>query len=411
MNCKCPCHAAERERPCCQCGRRPPCACPPKRRCCGEPEPRPAPDTPPPGWQPGDPRPTRPVVPPNATEAELQQLLKDAVTQLIAEGSTPKGPRFGARKDEYLPYLVVRAFGGDHGARTISVPFWESPDIFIAPNLAVDDAPPLPPTLGGLAQAGAPNTIWAHVWNIGRAPVVNARVEFYWFDPSLGFSRDSANLIGVAHVDLGDGSSGRAHTYVKCPVTWYPRFVNGGHECLVVRCFDPLLDPLGDSTGPNSFAAWDDRHIGQRNIHVQDVSSPGVVQIALRLGCAVSPGPATIEVVPARVTDVTWLSVLAGRNDHHLRDAKTVTEVYGLMYPTPLRSPDKRPDLISSRAADLPKGLLRQRIDFERGCDELETIFFARVDGLQKGDCRIFRVQQHAGGRLAGGFTVILRKR
>jgi hypothetical protein len=390
----------------------PPCKCPPKRHCCGEPEPQAQPEVPPPGWKPGDPRPGPTPFSPNATEAELQQQVNDAIQDLIAQSSTPKGPAFGPRKDEFLPYLVVRAFGGDHGARPTSVPFWESPDVFIAPSVVPDDAPPLPTTRGGIAQAGAPNTLWAHVWNIGRAPVINARVEFYWFDPSLGFSADAANFIGVAHVDLGDRNSGRSHTVVKCPVAWYPRFVNGGHECLVVRCFEPILDPLGDSLGPNSFAAWDDRHIAQRNIHVQDVSSPGIIQIALRLGCAAPPGPATIEVVPVLVRDMPWLTFLAGRNDHGYRDAKSAQEGFGLIFPTPLRSPEQRPDLTAIKStSDLPKGILSRRIGFQRGCDELETIFFARVDGLQRGECRMYRVQQHVGGRLIGGYTAILRKK
>lgn len=106
-----------------------------------------------------------------------------------------------------------------------------------------------------------------------------------------------------------------------------------------------------------------------------------------------------------------WLAFLAGRHDHGYVDPKSVQEVFGLMYPTPLRSPEQRPDLSTVKSAsDLPKGLLRRRIAFERGCDELETTFFARVEGLKRGECRMYRVEQHIGGRLIGGYTAILRK-
>jgi hypothetical protein len=337
----------------------------------------------------------------------LVKLFNQAVIDLTRPGggSTGRDPQFGPRKDEYLPYLVVRAFGGDRGARTISVPFWESPDIFVAPNLSAEVAPPAPTTRGGLAQASAPNTLWAHVWNLGRAPVVNARVEFYWCDPTVGISSDPSQLIGVAHVDLGDRNSGRAHTIVKCPTSWVPTFLNGGHECLIVRCFEPLTDPLGN----NPWSPWDDRHVGQRNIHVVNAASPAVAQIALRLGCAAPPGPVTLEVRRVRAADVGWLSVLAGKRATGMRDAASVREVVGLMYPTPLRGVSDRPKLadITPKAAE---GLLRRRIEFERGCDELEAVFYVSVDGLQPGECRIYRIQQLASGRITGGYTVILRK-
>ena len=48
------------------------------------------------------------------------------------------------------------------------------------------------------------------------------------------------------------------------PDAWVPTFVNGGHECLVVRVWDETSDGLG--TPP-----WDaslNRHVAQRNIHV-----------------------------------------------------------------------------------------------------------------------------------------------
>ncbi|MEA2326935.1 MAG: hypothetical protein QOE68_1894 [Thermoanaerobaculia bacterium] len=393
---------------CCRCFASHPtsCSCGEHRRCCGDPEPpRNPPGPSPPGWKPGDKPPANPFAGVK-NDAEIPKAFQQAVIDLLAGGGAggTNAPPFGPRKNEYLPYLVVRAFGGDRGARPTSVPFWESPDIFIAPNLAADAAPPLPTTRGGLAQAGAPNTLWAHVWNLGRAPVYNARVEFYWFDPTLGFGGASANLIGVAYVDLGDGASGRSHTIVKCPTSWVPTFLNGGHECLVVRCFEPLTDPLG----PIPWAAWDDRHVAQRNIHVANAASPGIAQISLRLGCAVASGPAVLEIVPAKVNDVGWLSVLAGRRDHGLRDASAIQEVVGLMHPTPLRAPGERPDL-SGITATLAQTLLRKRIEFQRGCDELEAIFYVNVDGLKPGECRIYRIQQSASGRLVGGFTVIVR--
>ena len=375
-----------------------------KRRCCGEPEPaQPLPGPAPPGWHPGDKPPVNPLE--GATsDADLRQRFDQAVRDLLRSAGTARGPQFGPRKNAYLPYLVIRAFGGDHGARPVTVTFWESPDIFVVPNLAAEAAPPAPPTRGGLAQAGVPNTLWAHVWNLGRAPVFNARVEFYWFDPTLGFSAGSANLIGVAHVDLGDRTSGRAHTIVKCPTTWVPAFVNGGHECLVVRCFDPLTDPLG----PNPWTGRDDRHVGQRNIHVANTASPGVAQIALRLGCATPPGPATLEVVPTKVADVGWLAVLAGKRAGGLRDAVSFSETYGIMYPTLLRPAGDRPNL-TGIGPQTTAGILRGSIQFERGCDELEAIFYAGVDGLQPGECRVYRVQQTASGSIAGGFTVIVQ--
>ena len=169
-------------------------------------------------------------------------------------------------------------------------------------------------------------------------------------------------------------------------------------------------NPLTDPISPNPWAAWDDRHVGQRNIHVVDASSPGVAQIALRLGCEIPPGRATLEVHRARVADVGWLSVLSGKRDPGLREVSSVKEVVGLMYPTMLRTAGDRPDL-SRIAPEALRGVLRQRIEFERGCDELEAIFYVSVDGLQKGECRIYRIQQVATGRITGGFTVIVRKR
>ena len=53
--------------------------------------------------------------------------------------------------------LFMRANAGDLGARPIvNAPFWESPDIFVLAGVDPAFAPDLPPALGDVAKAGAP---------------------------------------------------------------------------------------------------------------------------------------------------------------------------------------------------------------------------------------------------------------
>ena len=377
-----------------------------KRGCCGEPRPTNRPDFPKaPGWEKGDKPPRNPLE--GATGYnDLRRKFAQAVIGLIREGESAKGPKFGRRTNEYLPYLLVRAAAGDRGRRALTIPFWESPDIFVAPRLEARLAPDMPTTDAGQAEAGVPNTLWAHVWNLGRAPAYNARVEFYWFNPRLGFDENSANLIGVTHVDLGHRYGGAAHRIVKCPVSWVPRYLNHGHECLMVRVFDPLTDPLT----PRQWDANNDRHVGQRNITVVNASSPAAVELNLSLGCGVPPGPAQLHVQEVQPKEVRWLSVLEGKRDHGYRPGARLKEVVGFTHPTPVR-PDA--DKATLKGIDLQSAsrLLNRKLDFERGCDELEVLFYVHVDGLRRGECKVYRIVQTVGVKLAGGYTVIARQR
>ena len=158
------------------------------------------------------------------------------------------------------PFLVVRVVEEDKGLRPVSGVFWESPDIFVLPGVTPEEAPAMPAQLGGVAEANANNTVYAQVWNLGQMQVSAAQVEFYWFNPTLGFSAGAGQLIGSTFVDVEAGS----HRIVKCPNAWRALYVNGGHECLLVRVSAATTDPLG-------LPLWDashNRHIGQRNIHV-----------------------------------------------------------------------------------------------------------------------------------------------
>ena len=405
--CDCKCHQVRVAVYCCGCHASKPddCGCGTRKRCCGEAERPNRPDSPKaPGWEPGDTPPTNPLV--GATDPDdLRQRFNRAVLDTMRDGGSPKGPRFGQRKDEYLPWLLVRADAGDRGNRPLTVPFWESPDIFVAPGLDAAAAPDTPTTLGGLAQAGVVNTLWAHVWNLGRSPVYNARVEFYWFNPSLGFNRDAANLIGATHVDLGSQTSGSAHRMVKCPVSWIPSYVNGGHECLMVRVFEPLTDPLT----PNQWDASNDHHVGQRNIAVINAASPASLELRIRLGCGAPPGMAELHLQEDKPETVSWLSILEGKRDHGLRYGRDAKAVAGFTYPTLVR-PDTSKTTLQGIDPVAASRLLNKRLSFERGCDELEVMFYVHVDGLKSGECMVYRIIQTVEGRMTGGYTIVARK-
>ena len=136
------------------------------------------------------------------TDAEKKQeaerkaaLLKELPALLKRRQDQPKNRRFE-------PYLLIRSVLGDRGDRPINVPFWESPDIWTAPG-APADAPDIPPNHGGVVTAARPNTVYAHVWNLGFAPLLGVAVEFSWFNPSFAFDSAHQHLIGIARVDLG----------------------------------------------------------------------------------------------------------------------------------------------------------------------------------------------------------------
>jgi hypothetical protein len=166
------------------------------------------------------------------------------------------------RKDRFLPFLLVRSILNDNGTRPIGGVFWDSPDIWIAegdPSVTPD----LPAGPGGVIREGVPNTLYAHVWNLGLAPIVGVRVEFYWCDPSLAANPAFIHLIGTTSVDLPPRVSLECHRLVKCRTPWIPEFVNNGHECLFVR-----VSSIGDPIGPNEWSPWQNRHVAQRNISV-----------------------------------------------------------------------------------------------------------------------------------------------
>jgi hypothetical protein len=305
----------------------------------------------------------------------------------------------GPRSSLYTcPFLFIRATAGDTGIRPVVGTFWESPDVLIAPGVAPAAAPPLPANLGGVAQANADNTVYAHVWNLGQAPVFQALVEFYWFNPALGFKEGNQNLIGISFVDLGPRGGAGSHKVVKCPTSWRARFENGGHECLVVRISEALTDPL---SGP----AWDasqNRHVGQRNIHVMTAAEAAAKPT---LGIAVGPlfgQAAQVRVARANTATMPWLHLATNSRAKLPGDAAPTGDV-GITPPTPAGT-----DLPNLGAVPNPRGV--GLIGDQHGVtgDGMQVGFVATDGNPGAGNAHVYRVSGAQNGQTFGGYTVVI---
>lgn len=422
--CECHDHIKHHPGPKCDCGgpiKPPSHRCPPstKTEHCPNPDVCPQPGTvdvpqdplpPPPTFNPR-PKPGENGRPPAGDPGEINWLNGQIGTILR------KGPSFGKRKDEYLPYLVIRSQSGDTGNRPFNGVFWESPDIGVLPNVDVGAAPLMPPDMGGVAVAGRPNTLYAHVWNLGKSPAYRVRVEFYWFNPSLGISRADANLIGAAWVDLADrftvypdwrevkqpyGNylSRGCHAIIRCPEAWIPQMLNNGHECLVVRAFEPMMD----SVAYDQFSPSRDRHVGQRNLAVVEAHSPAAIDLALNLGFPERSGEAEVEVEIEGPDSLELLKLMT----HSKTPGYTSTQdkvVFGLMPPT---VPGSRVPNISDLSTKDGQSMLRTRERFVRGCEPLSISFHAIARNLKNHEAQVLRVRQKVSGEVVGGYTVLM---
>ncbi len=304
----------------------------------------------------------------------------------------------GPRTRLYLPYLFMRAFAGDTGARPVNGVFWESPDILVMPGVDPAHAPAIPPDLGGTAQAGADNTLYAHAWNLGQAPATDVLVEFYWFNPSLGFSGDQAHLIGFTWTDLSARGNSGSHRLLKCPISWPAMYVNGGHECLVVRLSQPVTDPL-------SAPPWDaskNRHIGQRNIHVM---SPQEAAAKPTIGLHVGPlfgGAAQLQVARADTGTMPWLH-LATNDRNTIPATAAATGDVGITPARPVGT-----DLPDLGAVPDPRaaGLMGNTQGVT--ADGQQIAIHATDADPGAGNAHVYRVSGHQDGSIFGGYTVVV---
>lgn len=309
----------------------------------------------------------------------------------------------GQRGDLYLPFLFIRANPGDLGARPVVGPFWESPDVLLLAGVEPSQAPPIPPELGQTALADQPNTLYAHVWNFGLAQAPTTVVEFYWCDPSLGIGPGGAHLIGQTEVALGARGSGRAHAVVKCPTPWIPTFLNGGHECLLVRIWDPTCDGLG--TPP-----WDaalNRHIGQRNIHVV-AADAGAHALALGAGGALTLpnllAPLTFKVGPLYGEPAQVAVARAAPHDMPWLQLRTGTRGLFPVQATPTGDTVLGPPTTIGGGPSAGIGATSHQVTG----DDQQVVLTTGNEQPGPGQAHVYRVTATQQGQVFGGYTVVL---
>ena len=318
------------------------------------------------------------------------------------------GTFVGPRADMDLPYLFMRANPGDLGARpVVGAPFWESPDIFILAGVAPELAPAVPPALGQIGLAGQPNTLYAHIWNFGKAAASNVLVEFYWVNPALGIDASSVQLIAQTVTAIGARGSGRSHVIVKCPEAWTPRFLNGGHECLLVRVWDNPSDLPGE---PKFDASWN-RHVAQRNIHVTapdgfhlmrarmsarervaiPAAAPSTGPLLLQVG-QLYGAPAEVKVERVAPHTMPWLQLHTGQRG-----------VFPLMA-APTGAPTLTPPGVTG--GGMPSGP-SAAAQWVHG-DGQQVGLGSSDDPPGPGEAHVYRVSATQNGHVFGGYTVVV---
>ena len=353
----------------------------------------------PPVGPPGPPQPpgTRPPHVTGTSDGTIPGGVADPGT-IIGTVTRPPNVWPGSRNRLYLPFLFIRSNAGDTGARPVVGPFWESPDILIEPGVDPAHAPAMPNSLGAIATAGVDNTLYAHVWNLGQAPCPDTLVEFYWFNPALGFDGAHANLVGATWVNLASRGEAGSHRLVRCPVSWVAQFLNGGHECLMVRLSQVALDPL-------SAPGWDasrNRHIGQRNIHVMSAEE-AAAKPTLPIG--VGPlfgGTATVAVQRTITTQMPWLHLVTMDRNRVPANGAPTGDV-GLTAPTPEGT--QLPNL-----AGVPDPRGAGLIGDSHGVtSDGQQVGFHATDGNPgAGQAHVYRVTGNQNGSLFGGYTVVV---
>jgi hypothetical protein len=161
------------------------------------------------------------------TRATLEKIRRGGAPPEPPDDRHPPVATVPRRADQLLPFLLIRTFPGDIGARPLDpTAAHQSPDIVVTTpavdDLVVVDRKAFAATLKNRIPTdyfGEPWTamfdVWVHVWNLGLASAFGVRVRAWAVEPGKGYRR----FIGGRRIDLGDRTSTTSHLMVKMG-TW-----------------------------------------------------------------------------------------------------------------------------------------------------------------------------------------------
>jgi hypothetical protein len=161
------------------------------------------------------------------------------------------------------PYLVIKNNPNDTGDRPLENPNYYPDSIWIEEFTASGGEGDRVIT----PQEGGRYRVCVEIHNLGSVASYATFVEFYCYLYSPSDPAESRTYpIGVPKmITINAGCSS-----VQRSDLWIPEVLGGGHDCIIVRAYDPIMDPMDLSI----YSLIVDRHVGQRNIAIA-MAPPG----------------------------------------------------------------------------------------------------------------------------------------
>src|SRR5437879_4047691 len=132
------------------------------------------------------------------------------------------------RQDLLLPYLLIRAFPGDHGIRPIPQQrsASESPDIVVVPGAPAEMAGLEGQHPTAAPAVGQPHVVFVRLWNLGLLPAIGVTLsvsETHTIMSQGNWIWTPPVLLGQRFLDLPDCYSPACHAAFKLENPWVPQ--------------------------------------------------------------------------------------------------------------------------------------------------------------------------------------------
>ena len=315
----------------------------------------------------------------------------------------PHGDEHGRGKEfDGKTFLYIKRHVLDDGTEPLpaGLESWLSPDIVV---IKPDG------TRGAEAVAGDINQVEVTVTNDGGINAVDAYVEAFVADPSVGFTPATATLIGGGFLTIP------GYTRQAIAFSWVPPLSEAGHRCLAARV--NLTIPLDGYYDGTVFDVRNDRHVAQRNISVVALGTNQMMMFSFRI---INPKSAKqrFAVQVRQVTDPRRLrSIGQALGSGLLQFSGRELTGFGMqMRKAPKEDRDADPArerLAAATVGAAERAIPRQRaFRLDMTPNEVRTceLVVAREPGASLGDLHVLEVVQVDGKQQAvGGLTVVVQ--